>query len=89
MKCREEMKSMRLTLRALRASKNMSQTDAAKAIGVSPNTWYNYENHKSYPDALSIKKIEKAFNVTYDDIIFLPSNRDLITKGDDDHAAAN
>lgn len=80
---------MKLTLKALRANKNMSQAEAAKAIGVSPNTWYNYENHKSYPDALSIQRIEKAFDVTYDDIIFLPVNRDLITKRDDKHAANN
>lgn len=67
---------MQLTLKALRSNQNMTQAEAAKAIGVSPNTWLNFEKHKTYPDVLTIKKIEKAFNTTYDDIIFLPTGRD-------------
>lgn len=65
---------MRMTLKALRANRDMSQTKAAKAIGVSPSTWANYEAHKTYPDVLTIQKIEKAFNCTYDDIIFMPND---------------
>lgn len=65
---------MKLTLKALRANKNMTQAEAAKAIGVSEFTWQNYEKGKTYPDVLIIKKIEKAFNVSYSDIIFLPQN---------------
>lgn len=52
----------------------MTQAEAAKAIGVSEFTWSNYEKGKTYPDVLIIKKIEKAFNVSYSDIIFLPQN---------------
>ncbi len=52
----------------------MTQAEAAKAIGVSEFTWQNYEKGKTYPDVLIIKKIEKAFNVSYSDIIFLPQN---------------
>lgn len=65
---------MKLTLKALRANSNMTQAEAAKAIGVSEFTWSNYEKGKTYPDVLIIKKIEKAFNVSYSDIIFLPQN---------------
>ncbi|MDE7051035.1 MAG: helix-turn-helix transcriptional regulator [Lactobacillus sp.] len=65
---------MKLTLKALRANNNMTQAEAAKAIGVSEFTWQNYEKGKTYPDVLIIKKIEKAFNVSYSDIIFLPQN---------------
>ncbi|MGI1820071.1 helix-turn-helix transcriptional regulator [Lactobacillus johnsonii] len=65
---------MRLTLKALRANQNMTQADAAKAIGVSEFTWSNYEKGKTYPDVLVIKKIEKVFHVSYSDIIFLPQN---------------
>lgn len=65
---------MKLTLKALRANNNMTQVEAAKAIGVSEFTWQNYEKGKTYPDVLIIKKIEKAFNVSYSDIIFLPQN---------------
>ena len=65
---------MKLTLKALRANNNMTQAEAAKAIGVSDFTWQNYEKGKTYPDVLIIKKSEKAFNVSYSDIIFLPQN---------------
>lgn len=65
---------MQLTLKALRATRNMTQEEAAKAIGVSKYTWSNYERGKSFPDVPTIKSIEQAFNVTYSDIIFLPKN---------------
>lgn len=66
---------MRLTLKALRANQNMTQAEAAKAIGVSEFTWSNYEKGKTYPDVLIIRKIEKVFHVSYDDIIFYPKIR--------------
>nr|DAO15744.1 MAG TPA: Helix-turn-helix XRE-family like protein [Caudoviricetes sp.] len=62
---------MRVTLKALRANKGMTQEEAAKAIGVSQYTWQNYERGKTFPDVPTIEKIEKKFNVTYNDIIFL------------------
>ena len=49
----------------------MTQEEAAKAIGVSQYTWQNYERGKTFPDVPTIEKIEKKFNVTYNDIIFL------------------
>lgn len=62
---------MRLTLKALRVNKNLTQEEAAKAIGVSKYTWANYEVGKTYPDVPTIKKIEKVFGVKYSDILFL------------------
>lgn len=62
---------MQLTLKAIRVNKNMTQEEAAKAIGVSEYTWSNYERGKSFPNVPTIKAIEKAFNVKYSDIIFL------------------
>jgi transcriptional regulator with XRE-family HTH domain len=55
----------------LRASKNWSQLKASKAIGVSVDTWGNWERKRSFPDVPHIKKIQEVFGVTYDDIIFL------------------
>lgn len=63
--------NMRLTLKALRVNKNLTQEEAAKAIGVSKYTWANYEVGKTYPDVPTIKKIEKVFGVKYSDILFL------------------
>lgn len=62
---------MQVTLKALRANKGMTQEEAAKVIGVSRYTWQNYERGKTFPDVPTIEKIEKKFNVTYNDIIFL------------------
>ncbi|RXK57261.1 XRE family transcriptional regulator [Enterococcus faecalis] len=63
---------MKVTLRALRVTKNLTQKEAAKKVGVSAETWANYERFKTFPDVLTIKKIESVFNVNYEDIIFLP-----------------
>lgn len=65
---------MRLTLRALRVNKKMSQAEAAKSIGINEYTWANYEKGKTYPSVPTINKIEKVFNVKFDDIIFLQVN---------------
>jgi DNA-binding XRE family transcriptional regulator len=65
--------SMKLTLKALRVNENLTQEEAAKKVGVSKYTWANYEVGKTYPDVPTIKKIEKAFNVKYNDILFLPN----------------
>lgn len=66
------MQEMKLTLKALRATKDMTQAEAAKAVGVNEETWRNYEKGRTYPDVPVINKIEKVFNVKYADIIFLP-----------------
>ena len=62
---------MKYTLRMLRASKSWTQAQAAKEVGVSTETWGNWERKRSYPDVPNISKIEQVFNVAYDDIIFL------------------
>lgn len=62
---------MKVTLKMLRVSRDWSQERAAKEVGVSVTTWRNWERKKSYPDLVAIANIEKVFNVSYDDIIFL------------------
>lgn len=62
---------MKVTLKGLRAMRNWTQREAAEAIGVSVETWANYEKGKTYPDVPVIKSIEKVFDVTYNDIFFL------------------
>lgn len=63
--------SMKYTLKMLRASKNWSQVTVAQQIGVSVDTWGNWERKRSFPDVLHIQRIQEVFNVAYDDIIFL------------------
>lgn len=44
--------SMKVTLRALRVMKNLTQKEAAEKVGVSTETWANYEKFKTFPDVL-------------------------------------
>lgn len=69
-----------MTLKQLRAGKNLNQEEAAKLIGVSKYTWMNYEKEESFPNVLKIAEIEEAFGVNYADINFFPSGYDLIVK---------
>ena len=63
---------MKVTLKAARVNTQMTQKNAAEAIGVTEDTISNWERSKSFPDAMQIKKIERAYHVAYNDIIFLP-----------------
>lgn len=61
----------KITLKVLRVSSNMTQAEVAEKLSISPSTWSKWENGKSYPDVMEIKKIEKLFNIGYSDIKFL------------------
>lgn len=61
---------MKVTLKGLRAMKNWTQKETANQIGISVDTWANYEKGKTFPDVPIIKRIEEVFDVSYNDIIF-------------------
>lgn len=63
---------MALTLKALRVNKGLTQDQAAEYLDVTPDTLSNWENGRSFPNVPSINKITKLYDVSYDDIIFLP-----------------
>lgn len=63
---------LRITLKAARMNMSLTQKEAAKRLGVTVNTLRNWENGKSYPDAMRIRRIEETYDVHYDDLIFLP-----------------
>lgn len=65
---------MEMTLKAARVNKGYTQKRAAELIGVTEDTIGNWERGKSYPDALHIRKIQEAYGVRYDNLIFLPRN---------------
>ena len=64
---------MQVTLKAARVNAGITQEKAAEMIGISRSLIQNWERGKSFPDAMHLKKIETAYGVSYDDIIFLPS----------------
>lgn len=65
---------MKVTLKAARTNVGLTQQEAADKIGVTVDTMSNWERAKSFPNALQIRRIEEVYGVSYDNLIFLPSN---------------
>lgn len=63
---------MKWTLKALRINNGWKQDDTAKRLGISTSTLASWENGKTFPNAMEIKKLMNLYSVSYDDIIFLP-----------------
>lgn len=68
---------MKLTLKAARINKGLTQKDAAKLMGVSRNVISNWERQISFPDVLQVKRIEEVYGLQFQEIIFLPSESAL------------
>lgn len=66
------MNEEKFTLKTARDKCGLTQEEAAKLIGISPDTLSNYERGKSYPDIPILKRIEEVYNVSYNQLIFLP-----------------
>ena len=60
----------KITLKAARVNANLSQREAAKALGVNVSTLQNYETNKTVPDWAMVKRIEKVYRYPADFIIF-------------------
>lgn len=69
--------NMKVSLKMAREIKEYTQAEAAKLLGISKDTLSNYERGKSYPDIPILRKIEKLYQVRYEQIIFLPLDFDL------------
>lgn len=65
---------MAITLKAARVNAGYTQAQAADVIGVTADVISNWERGLSYPNVPNIQKIEKAYNLPYSEIIFLPKN---------------
>lgn len=61
---------MQYSLKAIRVNKGETQEEASKGIGISIETLANYEKGNTYPDIPTLKKIEKHYDVNYNDIDF-------------------
>ena len=62
---------MALTLKAARVNVGLTQSEAAKKLGIATDTLRMYESGKTFPDVPTIKKIEGLYHVSYNDINFL------------------
>ena len=65
---------MEITIKAARVNKDLTQAEAAKLLGVSKDSLWNYENGRSFPDVRVVKKMEEVYEMSYDNLIFLPNN---------------
>lgn len=65
---------MAITLKAARVNKNLTQEEAAKLLGISKDSLWNYENGRSFPDVRVVKKMEEVYGLSYDNLIFLPKD---------------
>lgn len=75
----------KVSLRAARVNANMTQTEAAEAIGVDKTTILRWEQGKSYPDYFKLESLCKAYDVPIDNIFLsrssLTVNNPSKTKG--------
>ena len=63
---------MKVTLKMLRVSKNLLQTDVAAALNVNRKTVSAWEKGKSLPAVDKIDAICQFYGVSYDDIKWKP-----------------
>lgn len=64
--------NMKLSLKTARELKGFTQQEVAKLLNISTDTLGNYERGKSYPNIPVLRKIEKIYGISYNQIIFLP-----------------
>ena len=62
----------KISLKAARVNANLTQSEAAKKIGVTRDTISNWETGKSSPNVQKFQIIEKVYDVSYDRLNFLP-----------------
>ncbi len=65
-----------ISLKALRTDSGLTLDEAAKKLGSSKYTLYNYEHFKTQPSKEKIDKILELYGVGYDDIRFLPNEKE-------------
>ncbi len=66
------------SLKSIRINLGLTLDEAASLIGISKSTLYNYEHFKTTPDLEKIKKITQTYGVEYDEIRFLPNEKEKL-----------
>lgn len=65
---------MAMTPKAARINVGLTQSESAKAIGISKNTLSGYETGKTMPKLDVAIKMAELYGCTLDDLIFLPDD---------------
>lgn len=66
------------SLKAIRINLGLTLEEAAKKIGISKDTLYNYEHFKTSPKNNVVEKIMDVYNVSYNEIRFLPNKKEVL-----------
>lgn len=64
----------KMTLRAARINAGFSQKEASNLLLISNKTLSSWEKGDSFPSAKKIECLCKLYDISYDDINFLPNN---------------
>lgn len=64
---------LKITLEAARVNQGFTQKEAAKKLGVSNKTLFNWEKGISFPPADKVSLICTLYKVEYDNLNFLPN----------------
>lgn len=68
---------VQISLKAARVNAGLTQKEAGKAMGVSSDVISNWERGITYPNVEQVKRIEKVYKISYDNLIFLPNKYGL------------
>lgn len=60
----------KISLKAARVNAGLSQSDAAKKIGVAVSTLRNWESGKTFPNQPKIEKMCEVYNIPFDVLFF-------------------
>jgi len=64
-------KKIKISLAAARVNANMSQSDTARAMNVTPNTVSNWETGKTAPTVLQMQKMCQIYKMPFD-VVYVP-----------------
>ena len=64
------------SLKAVRTNLGLTLEEASKLIGISKYTLFNYEHFKTVPNAENIRKIENAYDINYNELRFVPNEKE-------------
>ena len=65
---------VKLTLKAARVNAGLTQKDVAERLNISNKTVCSWETGATIPNVHQVESLCELYNVTYDHLIFLPSN---------------
>lgn len=63
----------KLPIKALRATKNLTQKEVAEKLGINRNTYSSWENYKTFPSLPQLIRLSEVFECSLDTFYF-PKN---------------